>query len=124
MLYDTIAGYTSQDICPMHMPGHKRNTALLGEGLPYKIDITEINGFDDLHHPEGILKETAGLASALYGSRRSFLLINGSTGGILAAVRGAVGHGDKIIMARNCHKSVYHAAELCCLKNSISRPGN
>ncbi|MGE4485965.1 MAG: aminotransferase class I/II-fold pyridoxal phosphate-dependent enzyme [Oscillospiraceae bacterium] len=124
MLYDIISGYTSQDICPMHMPGHKRNTGLLGEGLPYKIDITEINGFDNLHNTTGILKETAGLACALYGSRKSFLLINGSTGGILAAVRGTVRRGDKIIMARNCHKSVFHAVELCGLMTAYIVPEN
>lgn len=96
----------------MHMPGHKRNTKLLGNLLPYGIDITEIDGFDNLQDPRGVLKETADIASALYGSRRAFLLINGSTGGNLAAVRSAVRHGDTVIMARNCHASVYNAIEM------------
>lgn len=112
MLYEALSQYASQDVCPMHMPGHKRNTALLGRQLPYGIDITEIDGFDNLHEAHGILKDTADLASALYGSKKTFLLVGGSTAGILAAVRGTVKRGDKIIMARNCHKSVYNAAEL------------
>lgn len=106
----------------MHMPGHKRNTELLGCELPYGIDLTEIDGFDRLHGSDGILKEIADLASELYGSRRSFLLVNGSTGGILASVRAAVRYGDRILMARNCHQSVYHAAEVNGLKTAYLVP--
>jgi len=122
MLYDQLEEYASKDICPMHMPGHKRNTRMLGGVLPYRIDITEIDGFDNLHDARGVLKETAGIASELYGSKKSFLLVNGSTGGILAAVRAAVKRGSKILMARNCHQSIYHAAELNCLKTAYLYP--
>ena len=34
-----------------------KNTALIGSELPYELDITEIDGFDDLHHSEGYSKE-------------------------------------------------------------------
>ena len=61
---------------PFHMPGHKRNTQLLGDSLPYEIDITEIEEFDDLHHPEGILQEIEKRASKVFGSQKSFLLVN------------------------------------------------
>lgn len=122
MLYKAISQYISRDICPMHMPGHKRNTELLGRELPYGIDLTEIDGFDRLHDSDGILKDVADLASELYGSRRSFLLVNGSTGGILASVRAAVQYGDRILMARNCHQSVYHAAEVNGLKTAYLIP--
>lgn len=123
MLYESLFEYAGKDICPMHMPGHKRNIGLLGRALPFEIDITEIDGFDNLHNPQGILKKVSRAAGALYGSRASFLLVNGSTGGILAAVRAAVKPGDTVIMARNCHKSVYHAAELCALKTVYLLPG-
>ena len=56
-LYDKLEEYSKNDYCPMHMPGHKRNVELLGSKLPYNIDITEIDGFDDLHNPKGIIKE-------------------------------------------------------------------
>lgn len=115
MLYEALSGYADLDICPMHMPGHKRNTALLGEELPYRLDITEIDGFDRLHEASGILKELADLAAELYGSRRSFLLVNGSTGGILSGIRALTARGDTVLMARNCHQSVFHAVELCGL---------
>lgn len=115
MLYELLSEYNKKGVVPMHMPGHKRNTAMLGDALPYGIDITEIDGFDNLHDAHGVLKATADIASRLYGSRRTFMLINGSTGGILAGVRAAVRYGDTVIMARNCHKSVYNAVELCGL---------
>lgn len=116
MLYEALSQYGGLDMCPMHMPGHKRNTMLLGDELPYRLDITEINGFDQLHEASGILKELADLAGELYGSRRSFLLVNGSTGGILSGIRALTARGDTILMARNCHQSVFHAVELCGLR--------
>jgi len=96
----------------MHMPGHKRNAGFLPPGLPYDIDITEISGFDDLHDPRGVLLEAAELAAGLYGSDRAFLLVNGSTVGILAAIGAHTARGDKILVVGNCHRSVHNAAAL------------
>lgn len=77
----------------------------------YGIDITEIDGFDNLHEAKGILKETAQRAARLFGAK-TYMLVNGSTGGILSAVS-AVSSGDgKILAARNCHRSFYHAIYL------------
>ena len=114
MLYGKLIEYTRGGVYPMHMPGHKRNADFYPpEGaLPYGVDITEIDGFDNLHDPRGVLLETAGLAAGLYGSGKAFPLVNGSTAGILAAVGACAGRGDKILMARNCHMSVYNAAAL------------
>lgn len=75
-LYNELENYNKQNYCPLHMPGHKRNEELLGNKLPYNIDITEINGFDDLHHPQGIIKEIEEKATRLFQSKRSFLLVN------------------------------------------------
>lgn len=111
-LYSSLEKYDASDAYPFHMPGHKRNTAMAGKALPYGIDITEIDGFDDLHHAEGILKRMNDKAQKLWGSERSFVLVNGSTCGILAAVSSVVHRGDTVIAARNCHKSVYNACAL------------
>ncbi len=95
------------------MPGHKRRGSDIGAGLdPYAIDITEIDNFDNLHHAEGIIKEAQAEAAALYGAKRAYFLINGSTCGILAAISAATKRGDKVLVARNCHKAVYHALYL------------
>jgi len=96
----------------MHMPGHKRNPAFMPPGLPFDIDITEIWGFDDLHEPRGALRDAAEIAAQLYGSDRAFLLVNGSTVGILAAVGAMAARGDKILVAGNSHRSVDNAASL------------
>jgi arginine/lysine/ornithine decarboxylase len=92
----------------MHMPGGKRRFA---SELPYQWDVTEVEGTDDLHDPEGILLEMNRRAAALWGAESSFVTVNGSTGGLLAAVR-ATGEGE-ILLGRNCHKSVYNAVTLC-----------
>ena len=102
---------------PMHMPGGKRR---FGSVLPYGLDVTEVEGLDDLHAPHGVLLALEERASALWGAEKSFLLVNGSTVGLLAAVRGT-GNG-RMLMARNCHKAVYNAAELCRRAVSYALP--
>ena len=109
MLYDKLKKYNR---IPFHMPGHKRNTKLLGNKLPYDLDITEVEGFDNLQSPDGILKEIEDKAKEIYKSHHSFILVNGSTVGILAGILTAVKRGDTVLMARNCHKSVYNGVEL------------
>lgn len=111
-LYTKLKEYSESDFYPFHMPGHKRNPAITGADLPYKIDITEIDGFDDLHHATSILKEAEERAAEVCSADESHYLINGSTAGILSAVLGCSERGGKILIARNCHKSVYHAVYL------------
>lgn len=101
---------------PFHMPGHKRNIEVLGKSFPYDMDITEITGFDNLLHASGILQDLMDRAAKLFGAQASFLMVNGSSGGLLAAIRAVTKPGDTILMARGCHRSVYHAIELCNLK--------
>ncbi len=109
-LDEKLIAYAKSDIYPFHMPGHKRQ--MQEEADPYAIDITEIDGFDNLHDAEAILAEAQQRAAALYGAGKSYYLINGSTCGILSAVSAATRRDGTILMARNCHKAVYHAAYL------------
>lgn len=109
-IYDKLLAYGNSDAYPFHMPGHKRQITDFVN--PFQIDITEIDGFDNLHHPEGILKEAQERAAALYGSRSTYFLVNGSTCGILSAVSALVRPGGEIVLARNCHKASYHACYL------------
>lgn len=111
-LYKKLVEHGKKGYYPMHMPGHKRNTKMLPMDNPYGMDITEIEGFDDLHDPKEILKTSMERAGKLYHSKHTEYLINGSTVGILAGILGSTKKGDKIIMARNCHKSVYNAVFL------------
>ena len=112
-LLERLTEYAGSDAYPFHMPGHKRRE--ITDGIPggfpdpYGIDIAEIDGFDNLHHAEGILKDAMDEAAAIYGTDRSWYLVNGSTCGILSAVFATTENGGKILTARNCHKAVYHA---------------
>lgn len=108
-LYEKLTQYSESDYYGFHMPGHKRNTKLFGNGIPYGIDITEIEGFDDLHHAEDLIKNAEERAARLYHADETHFLVNGSTSGILSAILGVTDRGDKILVARNCHKSVYNA---------------
>ena len=111
-LYRALENYSREDYYPFHMPGHKRNPGTVDTKLPFDRDITEIEGFDNLHHPEGILKESQEAAAEVYGTRECYYSINGSTAALLAAVSAAVPGNGQILVARNCHKAVYHALYL------------
>ncbi len=116
MLYDKLKKYSKSGVYPFHMPGHKRNPMLCDGIMPYEIDLTEIDGFDNLHNAEGCILEVQNLAERLYNVKKAFLLVNGATGGILSAVRAMTNRGDKVLVARNSHKSVYNALEICGLE--------
>ena len=122
MLYDKLKSYKDSGIYPFHMPGHKRNDILNDGLIPYGIDLTEIEGFDNLHNACGCIREIEKKAEKLYRVNRAFLLVNGSTGGILSSIRSMTNFGDKIIVSRNCHKSVYNAIELCGLNPEYILP--
>lgn len=109
-LYERLSRYADSDYYPCHMPGHKRNVMAGGMADFYRIDITEIDGFDDLHHPQGVIYEAQERANRLYGAKETYYLVGGSTCGVLACIMAVTGRGDGILIARNCHKSVYHAA--------------
>lgn len=109
-LYKNLIEYSNSDYYPFHMPGHKRN---IEEGVsPFSYDITEIDGFDNLHNPQGILKIAMEEAADFYGTDKTYYLVNGSTCGLLSAICGVTSRGDKILVARNCHKAVYNAIYL------------
>ena len=108
-LYEKLINYGKSDFYGFHMPGHKRNGEIMENGLPYQIDITEIEGFDDLHHARELLKEAQERAARVYHAEETCYLINGSTSGILSGLLGCTHKGGRILAARNCHKSVYAA---------------
>ena len=109
-LLDQLKAYAAGPLYPMHMPGHKRR---LGDtSLPFAWDVTEVEGVDDLHEAEGILKEAMYRTAALHGAERSWFLVGGSTCGLLSGIRALAPRGSRILVGRNCHKAVYHAIEL------------
>ena len=102
------------DTYPFHMPGHKRNKKFGITGS--EIDITEIDGFDNLHCPKGVIADIEKDLEKIYKSKKSLISVNGSSMGIMSAIFAVCNRGDKIIVARNCHKSVFNACMLLELK--------
>ena len=98
-----------------HVPGHKHGA--LSE-LPrafkdvMKFDYTELSGLDDYHHPEEAIEEAQALLAKTYGAQHSYFLVNGSTVGNLAMVYATCSEGDRVLVQRNAHKSIFHALEL------------
>ena len=122
-LFEKLSAYGESDYYPYHMPGHKRRLKTDTMRELAQIDITEIDGFDNLHDAQGILKRVQEEAAAVYGAEESFFLVNGSTAGILTAISTAVSPGGKILMVRGAHKSAYHAAYLRDLQIAYLWPG-
>lgn len=122
-LAERLLWHSRNGAYPMHMPGHKRNSPFPWMKPLAAMDITEIPGFDNLHGAGGILQEGMERMAKLWGSRRSFFLVNGSTCGILAAMASLTRPGDRILMARGSHRSVYHGVELLRLRPVYLRAG-
>lgn len=121
-IYNLLKENAQSDIYPFHMPGHKRNKDI--SFLPADIDITEIEGFDNLHHAMGILKDAKEKAAKFYNADKTWYLINGSTSGLLISISAVSRNlGGTIVMARNCHKAAYNAAYLNRLNIEYVYPG-
>ena len=121
-IYEKLEAYAKSDAYPFHMPGHKRRVDWMTN--VYDIDITEIDGFDDLHHAEGMIKEGMERMAHAVGAKQSYYIVNGSTCGILAAIYGSCPQGATVAVARNTHKSVAHAILLRGLKPIYIYPQN
>lgn len=124
-LLERLKTYGESDYYPYHMPGHKRQMTeafAIDFPNPFSIDITEIEGFDNLHHPEGILKESMEWAASVYGADRTYYLVNGSSAGVLSAICGVTNNSDTILMSRNSHKSAYHGVFLNHLRAKYIYP--
>ncbi len=119
-LKERLEEYGKSGNIPFHMPGHKRRA--FGHLTSNDLDITEIDGFDNLHNANGILKDAQDFASKVFDVKHTRFLINGSTCGVLASIKSVCGMKDTIVVARNCHKSVYNAIELLHLDAKYLEP--
>jgi arginine/lysine/ornithine decarboxylase len=126
-LYEALVQYKDTNLISFHVPGHKSGVVfnqqtqnMFQEFL--KIDATEISGLDDLHSPEGVIKEAEELLAALYQVKESFFLVNGSTVGNLAMILSVCEKDDVILVQRNCHKSVLNALKLAKVRPVFLEP--
>ena len=87
------------------MPGHKGKEFF---DLDIKRDLTEIYGTDNLLNPSGAIEDLHREISKLFGSKESFITTNGSTGALHIAMAMATRPGNKVLIQRNTHKSIYN----------------
>jgi arginine decarboxylase len=111
-LFDAVVEYAKDRKVSFHTPGHKHGQAIpeifrkfAGERI-FDMDLTLLEELDSLHNPDGVIKEAQQLAAAAYGADASFFLLNGTSGGNHIQILATCSPGDKIIVPRNCHKSV------------------
>ena len=110
------------------MPGHKGSRIYRENGygefldLLMDCDITEIPGADNLFRAESIIAETMEKYRRLYGVKKSYLLVNGSSGGLISSILASVSRGGSLVMARNCHKSIFNALSLGDIKPVYAYP--
>lgn len=98
-------------------PSHGQKSPYLPnlEGY-YNWDYSEIEGFDNFADPSGAILMAQGRASDCFGAKNTFFLTGGATLGILAAMKSVIQEGDRVLVARNCHKSVYNGLVVTCAR--------
>ena len=114
-IYNKLKELESEKRIPFHMPGHKRSDMGAFFGVE-KMDITEITDYDNLHEPEGIIRESMDAVKDIFKSKESWYLVGGSTLGILVSISSVCRQGDKVLIGRNCHKAVYNCIRLLQLE--------
>ncbi|MGM9551344.1 MAG: aminotransferase class I/II-fold pyridoxal phosphate-dependent enzyme [Clostridia bacterium] len=111
-IYNALNDEKFKNQIPFHIPGHLRGRGLKDFGFSLNMDVTELYETDDLHAPEGVIKQSMDNAAKVFGSKKAYYLVNGSTCGVQAMVLGFVGEGEKIICDRYAHKSFVSALTL------------
>lgn len=124
-VYDFLKAYAQRDGVRFHMPGHKGKGLLGIEAL----DITEIDGADDLSCASGIIAESEKNATALWGTGRTVFVTGGSTAAIeamlsLAASRYRTKERPAILAARNAHRAFLHGVALLDIPVTFMLPEN
>lgn len=114
-IIEAVGRYVKENNSLFCTPGHKGGAGfqppfpdIAGCDI-FQYDVTEVEGLDNLQHPEGVIKRSQELLSRLYGSEESYFLVNGSTSGNFIMIFSTFEEGDKILIERNCHKSILSA---------------
>ena len=128
-LLEELLKYHKENNLILSMPGNKCGKGFLRDDIGREfvnnlgfLDITEVEPLDNLHCPEGIIKEAQDLLSKTYGVKKAYFMVNGSSGGNLASIFSAFIEGDEVLVERNCHKSIYNGLILRKLKVTYIEP--
>ena len=128
-LLEEVLKYQKEKNLILSMPGNKSGIGFLRDDIGKEfvnnmgfLDITEVDPLDNLHCPEGIIKEAQDLLAKTYGSKKAYFVVNGSTAGNLASIFDAFNEGYEVLVERNCHKSIYNGLILRKLKVRYIEP--
>ncbi|MHC0039239.1 aminotransferase class I/II-fold pyridoxal phosphate-dependent enzyme [Pseudoneobacillus sp. C159] len=116
-LFEALRQHHQRKPVSFHVPGHKNGHIFNEEAFKYyrhvlSIDVTELSGLDDLHAPDGVIKEAQDLLTDAYQTKESFFLINGSTVGNLTMILACFKEDETVFVQRNCHKSILNGLKL------------
>ncbi len=122
--YDALRRYVSMAKDSWHTPGHSGGESL--RGSPWVGDFHEFVGenmlradlsvsvpmLDSLMHPTGVIAEAQALAAKAFGARETYFATNGTSTSNKVIFQTLLAPGDKLLLDRNCHKSVHHGVIL------------
>lgn len=122
--YDTLKDYVLMAKDAWHTPGHSSGDSL--RDSPWISDFYEFMGehvfdadlsvsvpmLDSLMEPTGVILEAQKLAAKAFGARRTFFATNGTSTGNKVIFQTLIAPGEKLLLDRNCHKSVHHGVVL------------
>lgn len=128
-LLEEVLKYKKENNLIFSMPGNKSGIGFLRDNIGEEfvnnmgfLDITEVDPLDNLHCPEGVIKEAQELLAKTYDVKKAYFVVNGSTAGNLASIFDAFNESDEVLVERNCHKSVYNGLILRKLKVRYIEP--
>lgn len=122
--YDQLKSYVLMAKDSWHTPGHSSGDSL--RGSPWVNDFYEFMGehifdadlsvsvpmLDSLMEPTGVILEAQQIAAKAFGARRTFFATNGTSTANKVIFQTLLAPGEKLLLDRNCHKSVHHGVLL------------
>ncbi|GAW91613.1 aminotransferase class I/II-fold pyridoxal phosphate-dependent enzyme [Calderihabitans maritimus] len=127
-ILDALIQYVGGKYINLHTPGHKQGCGInpkfremLGE-KSFSFDLTEVPGLDNLHQPQGIIKQAQELAARCFGAGETYFLVNGATAGILASLMAICRPGDYVLVPRHAHRSVWGGMVLTGIRPVYYKP--
>jgi len=122
--YDQLKNYVWMAKDSWHTPGHSSGESL--RGSPWVNDFYDFMGehvfdadlsvsvkmLDSLMEPTGVIAEAQTIAAKAFGARRTFFATNGTSTANKVIFQTLLAPGEKLLLDRNCHKSVHHGVVL------------
>ena len=121
-LQEALGAYERENPARFHMPGHKgRGLAGFWRDELQLWDVTELSNTDNLHAPTGAIASAQACMAQVYGAKASFFVVNGGTNALQAMIL-ALDEADKLLLARDCHRSAVNGAALRGIETSYISP--